>query len=111
MTRFCQTLHTRGDQQLLRRVQIGLRGQHRQIAVDAVLITQVRQIQPALFGKGIALERLNLLIVRAACRQSVRHFAEGRLDRLLVRCDLDVLLHRGEIEIGLVLAALEDRQA
>ena len=48
---------------------------------------------------------------RAPRDQRVRHFAERRLDRLFVAGDLDALAHGGEIEIGGIRAASEDRQA
>lgn len=73
--------HTCADQRL-RRVRIRLRRQHRQVAVDAVLVAQVRQVKATLLRVLVAFERRDLLVVRAARGKAVRHCAECRLDRL-----------------------------
>src|SRR5258706_8874084 len=64
----------RRHQRELRAVQAGLRRQHREVARDAVLELQLRQIQGALLGLGDALERRDLVAVGAACREAVGHF-------------------------------------
>src|SRR5471032_2498354 len=75
----------------------------------AVAIPHIRQLQAASLRLHKTLERLDLLVVSAARGQSVRHFAERGLDRLLVIRDLDALLDLSQIQVGQVRATLENR--
>src|SRR5258706_6974029 len=105
-----EPLLLRRHQRELRVVVAGLRGEHLEIAVDAVAIAELRKLEAALLRRRIALLRGELLVERAACGEPVGDFAERGLDRLLVLRDADVLADGRDIEVGAQRAALEDRR-
>ena len=80
-----------------------------QKAGGAVVVGQARQAGAFLLhGQRLALD-LHLLGEPAACRQRVGHFAEGGLHRLLVLRHGQIAAHFGQVEVGLISAAVKDR--
>src|SRR5438132_8819348 len=105
-----EPLLARGDERELRVIEAGLRGEHLQVAVDAVAVAKLRQLEAALLRRREALLRGELLVEGAARGEAVGHFAERGLNRLLVLRDADVLADGGDIQICAQRAALEDRR-
>src|SRR3954468_18198234 len=70
-----EPLQTCCDQCELRVVQVGLCSEHTEIAVDAIPVAEVREIQPALLRFGVALLCRELIVVRAPRSKTVGNLA------------------------------------
>src|SRR5258706_9247662 len=99
----------RGHELLLRVVELRLRGEHREVAVDALLEAKLRQVEGLLLRGHEALERRGLVVVGATRRKSVGDFPERDLDRFLVLRDVDVLLDPRRVEVRAQRPRMEDR--
>src|SRR5258706_8098823 len=71
-----QALQRGGDERVLGAIEAGLRGEDVEIAVETVPIAKLRELQAALWCGRVALLRGQLIVVRAARGEPVRHFAE-----------------------------------
>src|SRR4029077_16093919 len=92
-----EAVEPRRDQNLLAAVQVGLRGEHAQVVVHSAAVARPRQIEAALEGGYVALERGNLIVVRAARSEVVGHLAKCNLNGLLILSDANVPLDAREI--------------
>src|SRR5450830_1808408 len=95
------------NQRLLRAVEGSLRHQRRKIAVDAVAIARIRQPVALLVGGSDLLLRIQTLVQRAALGQCIRHFFESGLNRLLIRCHVDIARDLRRIQAGPIAACIE----
>src|SRR5471030_2282414 len=103
-----QALQTSSDARLLGVVKTSLRGKDVEIAVDAVPIAKLRQLQTPLLGRRVALLGGELVVVGAARGEPVRHFAERRLDCFFVLRNADVLPNPRHIQIRPQCSPFED---
>src|SRR5258706_11600472 len=99
----------RAHELLLRVVELCLRGEHREVAVDALLEAKLRQVEGFLLRGHEALPRRGLVVIGAASGEAVGNLAERDLDRLLVLRDVDVLLDLRRVEVRAERSRMEDR--
>jgi CheY-like chemotaxis protein len=78
----CEAVQPSRHERQLRVVQAGLCREHGEIVVHAVLEANLRQVERALLGVGVAFDRRDLVVVRSARCKAIGHFAECALDRL-----------------------------
>src|SRR5690606_241557 len=90
-------LESRREQRLLRGVQVALRDERREVALDAGAVAHLREAVGVLRGAQQRLLRTELLVERAARDERIRHLAERFLNGALVARDLGALAHFGEI--------------
>src|SRR5258706_1123632 len=103
-----EALQPRADERELRVVEAGLCREPREIVVDAVSIAEGGKVERPLLRRRVAFGRGDLVVIGAARSKAIRDFPEGRLDRLLVLRDADVLLNSSHVEAGLEGSGIED---
>ncbi len=94
---------------LLRRIQLALRVEHREVVGYSPVVPRLRKLQACAAGIDQRPLRGDLVDQGSARRQGVGDLAEGGLDGLFIGGDGDVALRLGRVQVGLVLPGGEDR--